>query len=128
MADDGKMKTKDYKIELNLHDTKKSNALRAHISAWARTNKCFNVKNPKYQQLLDYAMTHPELVGFRPKYLTAKTRNSPHARFHRALNALVQDCMKKVKEGKNKAGEPLDERNSEDEAGKRSDASRPIED
>ncbi|KAH0604013.1 uncharacterized protein H6S33_007044 [Morchella sextelata] len=96
MAGDGKMNVKGYKIELNLHDTKKSNALRAHISAWARTNKCFNVKNPKYQQLLDYAMTHPELVGFRPKYLT--------------------DCMKKVKEGKNKAGETLYERNSEDEA------------
>ncbi|KAI5845796.1 hypothetical protein DFP73DRAFT_593955 [Morchella snyderi] len=116
MADDGKMRTKDYKIELNLHDIKKSNAVRAHISAWARTNRCFNSRNPKYQQLLDYAMAHPELAGFRPKYQSAKTRNSPHARFHRALNALVQDCMKKVKEGKNKAGEHLDERNTDDEA------------
>lgn len=128
MAEDGKMKTKDYKIELNLNDIKKSNAVRAHISAWARTNKCFNSRNPKYQQLLDYAMTHPELAGFRPKYLSAKTRSSPHARFHRALNALVQDCMKKVKEGKNKAGEPLDERNTDDEAGEIWDAYRPKED
>ena len=101
------MKTADWKVHLALNNAQCA-AVRKHVSAWATANRVFYTENPRYQELLDYAMQHPNLVGQLLKYLARiKTRNSPHKDFHSALESMVQDCMKKVREGLNSQGDAL---------------------
>jgi hypothetical protein len=101
------MKTADWKIHLALDSTQCA-AVRKHVSAWATANRVFYTKNPRYQELLDFTMQHPNLVGQLPKYNSRiNTRNSPHKDFHTALESMVQDCMKKVREGLKGHGDAL---------------------
>jgi len=93
------MKSADWKIHLSLNNMQCA-AMRKHVSAWATANQDFYTKHPRYQELLDYTLQHPNLVGQLPKHnAKINTQNSPHKDFHTALDSMVQDCLKKVQKG-----------------------------